>query len=224
MAEQNQILHIYADLETDSFKGTRLIQIAAITEQGDEFNVFINPQEPLLLPIINLLGINYYQGQLYRKGLKLESFTAKQALHQFADWIEQKQQPVILIFHNGFNFDCKVLIRQFLDHRVKIPSNLIKFGDTLPYFREQIKPPVITNHTLASLAAYFNIKQEAAHCALSDSKTLKQICEAHCKGSDIGIMFRTYNRSIQEYLNNLIWKTPMVKLKALKAAEQLNKD
>lgn len=218
MDQSEKLLHIYADIETDSFRANKLLQIAAITENGEKFNIFINPMEPLLLSTVNFLGINYYKGQLYRNGLKLQSFTIKEALTRFMDWIEQKQQPVMLVFHNGFNFDCNILIRHLIEFKIKIPTNLLKFGDTLPFFRNAIKPPAISNHTLATLASHFKIKQERAHCALSDTDTLKQICEEYAKANQgsIATIFLHCTRSIQDFVNRQLFKTPMPKLKKLK--------
>jgi len=216
--QPEKLLHVYADIETDSFRANKLLQIAAVTENNDIFNIFINPMEPLLLSTTNFLGLNFYKGQLFRNGLKLQSFTIKEALNGFMKWIEQQHSPVILIFHNGFSFDCTILIRHLIEFKIKIPSNLVKFGDTLPFFRNAIKPPAITNHTLASLADYFKIKQERAHCALSDTDTLKQICEEYAKANkeSIAIIFLHCTRSIQDFVNRQLFKTPMPKLKKLK--------
>jgi DNA polymerase III epsilon subunit-like protein len=174
--------------------------------------------EPLLLSTINFLGLHFYKGNLYRNGAKLQSFTAKEALTMFMNWIEQKQDPVMLIFHNGFNFDCSVLIRHLINLKIKIPPNLVKFGDTLPFFRSTLKMPDVPNHTLASLATYFKIKQERAHCALSDTRTLKQICESYVgdKQVDISCIFADSTRSIQDYVNRQVFQIPIPKLKKIR--------
>jgi DNA polymerase III alpha subunit (gram-positive type) len=215
---QERLLHIYADIETDSFRGNKLLQISAISENDDSFNIFINPMEPLLLSTINFLGLHFYKGNLYRNGQKLQSFTIKEALIKFTNWIEQQQRPVILIFHNGFNFDCSILIRHLINFKIRIPLNLVKFGDTLPFFRNAIKPPVIPNHTLASLAEHFKIRQERAHCALSDTSTLKQICEAYAKnnGGDVSVIFENSTRDLQDYVNRQVFRIPIPKLKKSK--------
>jgi len=214
-------LFIYADIETNSFRGDKLLQIAAVTEKDDTFNIYINPMEPLLLSTINLLGLHYYKGDLYKKGLKLQSFTLKEALNKFTNWIEERQMPVIIVFHNGFNFDCSILIRYWIESKIKIPTNLIKFGDTLPFFRNAIKPPLISNHTLASLAAHFKIQQDTAHCALADTIILKKICEAFAtiEKKDIADMFTTELKSIREvdqFINKEIFKTPIPKFEKVK--------
>jgi len=217
MAE-SRALHIYADIETNSFKGNKLLQIAAITEKDEIFNIYINPMEPLLLSTINLLKIHYHKGHLYKGGRRLQSFPIKEALTHFCKWIERQQCPVTLIFHNGFNFDCKHLIRHLIKFDIKIPLNLITFGDTLPFFRNNIKPPEIENHTLKGLADHFKIKQDQAHCALSDTRTLKQICEtyAETKGGDVSVIFKESTRPIQEYINQQVFQIPIPKLKKSK--------
>lgn len=222
MSQIEKLLHVYADIETDSFKGNKLLQIAAITEEGQTFNIYINPMEPLLLSTINLLQIHFYKGHLYKNGRKLQSFTIREALLRFVNWIEEQQRPVILVFHNGFNFDCSILIKHLIKFNIKIPLNLLKFGDTLPFFRQAIKPPAIQSHTLAQLANYFKIKQENAHCALSDTCTLKQICEAYVKdkGNDVAIIFQNSTRNLQDYVNRQIFQIPIPKLKKVKPAAE----
>jgi DNA polymerase III alpha subunit (gram-positive type) len=211
----DELLHIFSDIETDSFRANKLLQIAAITETELTFNVFIDPQGPLQLSTTNFLGLYYYKGSLYRQGLRLKTVPVHQALTDFMNWINQMKQPVILIFHNGFNFDCSVLIRHLVDFKIPIPTNLVKVGDTLPFFRDVIKTPEIENHKLSSLAEHFKINQEMAHCALSDSITLKSICESYTKKTNTTLpdIFKNWTRPFQDYVNKKTHNTPLPKLK-----------
>ncbi len=213
--EPEQLLHVYTDIETDSFRANQLLQIAAITQNGLTFNTFINPQGPLLLSTVNFLQIYYYKGDLYRKGLKLQTKTTKEALIDFMSWIQDLNKPVILVYHNGFSFDCSVLVRHLLSLKIAIPSNLVKVGDTLPFFRTILKPPEVENHKLSTLSHYFGINQDMAHDALSDSITLKLICEKFVadKGADVSIIFKNCTRNIQDYVNKQLHDTPIPKLK-----------
>jgi DNA polymerase III alpha subunit (gram-positive type) len=210
----DNFLHIFSDIETDSFRGNKILQIAAITEANEIFNVFIDPQGPLQSSTSNFLGLHYFKGSLWRNGSKLNTVSVSQALSDFMKWIGERKQPVILIFHNGYNFDCNILTRHLVDHGISIPSNLVKVGDTLPFFRDTIKIPLIENHKLSSLAEYFKIKQGLAHCALSDSITLKHICEAYIKESNKKLqeIFLDRTRDIKLYLDKKIHNTPIPKL------------
>lgn len=219
--KDNDFTYVYTDIETDSFKANQLLQIAAIDQNNQKFNRYINPHRPLPLSVTNFLGIYFYKGELYKNGLRLHSTSLNDALHDFMKWIESLQKPVILIFHNGFNFDCSVLARNLICSKVQIPSNLLKVGDTLPFFRIAIKAPLVENHKLATLARYFDIHQECAHDALSDSETLKQICEKFIKNNDssLEIIFQNSSRFFKEYLDKIMHGTPLIKLKKIAIAK-----
>jgi len=211
----NSLIYIFTDVETDSFKANRLLQIAAISQDGFTFNTFIDPQGPLLLSTVNFLGIHYYKGNLYRKGMKLQTKNISEALTDFMNWIGDFKDPVILIYHNGFNFDCSVMIRHLLKFKIAIPPNLVKVGDNLPFFRTVLKPPEIENHKLSTLSKHFGVDQDMAHDALSDSITLKLICEKYTKNNkiDLAQIFENCTRNIQDYINKQTLNTPLPKIK-----------
>ena len=218
MAASENIIYVYSDIETDSFRGGQLLQIAAVTQSNETFNTFIQPEGPLPLSITNFLGLYLYKGALYRDGLKLQTKSPRSALTDFVNWIEQLQQPVMLVFHNGFNFDCNILVRHLINLKISIPPNLTKVGDTLPYFRASLKAPLVADHKLATLAKYFNIDQTQAHDALADSITLKQICEKYIENKDFGIdnIFQHSTREVQNYVDRYLHNTPIPKLKKIK--------
>jgi len=217
-SELEKLIYVYTDIETDSFRANHLLQIAAIAQNGLTFNTYINPKGPLLLSTVNFLNIHYYKGDLYRKGMKLPSKNIYEALTDFMKWIGNLKDPVILIYHNGFSFDCSVLVRSLVSLKISMPSNLIKVGDTLPFFRKELKPPEIENHKLSTLSKHFGIDQDMAHDALSDSITLKLICEKYAlsKGVDVSIIFNDNTRNIQDYVNKQLHNTPIPKLKKSK--------
>lgn len=217
-SENNDFLAVYADIETDSIQGTCLLQIAAVTQNGEKFNVYINPQRPIPLTITNLLGLHWFKGDLYKNGLRLSSKHIIPALVSFTEWIHNLEKPVMLIFHNGFSFDCSVLARELVHFQIKIPDNLIKVADTLPAFRNNIKAPEIENHKLSTLAQHFNIENKYAHDALADSETLKLICEKfieHNGGDLMGILINS-TRNFTDYLNKYLLGEPIPRLKKRK--------
>lgn len=169
--------HVFADIETDGLRVDRLLQIAAVTEQNDSFNVYINPRADLPLSCTNLCGLYYFKGNLHKDGKLLPSVGVRTALLRFKDWIEKLEQEITLVFHNGFSFDCYVLAKYFIKFKVEIPRNVKQIGDTLPSFRKHLKEPELLNHRLTSLAVFFDLDFPGAHDALQDSKILKAICE-----------------------------------------------
>ena len=154
----------------------KILQIGAITSDDRQFNVYINPKRDLPLSCTNLCGLYYFKGQLYRDGLRIPSVGVITAIISFKNWLEGLNQPVILVFHNGFAFDCHVLAKYFTRFKIKTPNNVAKIYDTLPAFRKHLIEPDLTNHKLTTLAQYFEIDFIYAHDALQDSIILKSIC------------------------------------------------
>lgn len=211
-------IYIYTDIETDSVQANTLLQIAAVSQNGDIFNTYIDPQRPLSQTCTNFLGLYYFKGNLYRDGLKLKTKNIVKALILFMAWISDFKHPVILIFHNGFSFDCTVLAKFLVRLSINIPSNLKVVGDTLPYIRSNFQTPQIENHKLGTLAGFFDIHQEHAHDALSDSLTLKLICDNIVKrnGIDYRDIFKDSCRPFSDYLNKHLHGTPVPPLKKIK--------
>ena len=209
---------IFADLETDSVQANILLQIAAVAQNGEQFNIYINPQQPLSQSCTNFLGFYYFKGDLYRNGLKLNSVSVSRALHLFMSWISKFGHPVALVFHNGFAFDCPVLARFLVRLNVPIPENFITVGDTLPYIRIHFKPPIVEDHKLGTLSKFFETTHEHAHDALSDSLTLKQICSKIADQFDIDYrcIIKDSSRKFSEYINRQKHGTPIQKLKKKK--------
>ena len=104
-------LYIFTDIETESFLALLLLQIAAITSEGHQFNIYINPYRPLSEVCTNFLGFYFFKGQLFRNGRLLPAKPVKQALSAFSNWISNFNRPVVLVYHNGFSFDCSVLAK-----------------------------------------------------------------------------------------------------------------
>jgi len=214
------LIYIYTDIEADSFKANQLLQIAAVTQNNQTFNVYINPGHVLPLSITNILGLYYYKGGLYRDGVRLQSKHIKEALIDFMRWIENLKDPVMLVYHNGFSFDCSVLVRHIVDYQVKTPPNLVKVGDTLPFFRKALKAPAVANHRLSTLSAFYGVTQDFAHDALSDSLTLKSICEKYIennKSSLPEILNNNNTRDIQVYFDRQLHGTPIPKFKKVRS-------
>lgn len=209
---------IFTDIETESLMALLLLQIAAVTSNNLQFNVFINPYRPLSETCTNFLGFYYYKNKLFRNGRLLFAKSIKQALFDFVNFIANIPHPVVLVYHNGFSFDCSVLARNLIRFNIPIPPNLISVCDSLPYIRNLFKSSAIENHKLGTLAKHFNIHHEQAHCALSDSIVLKQICEQICKQENISFqtLFKDSCRSFSEYTDKFLYGKPIKPLKKIK--------
>jgi len=206
--------YIFTDIETESLSGLLLLQIAAITLTGLQFNVFINPFRPLSEDCTKLLGFYFHNNQLFRNGKHLQSKTIKQALLDFTSFIAKINKPVVLVYHNGFAFDCSILANFLIRFNIPLPSNLITVCDSLPFFRNFFKDKTIANHKLGTLASHFKINHELAHCALSDSIVLKQICEHISKENNIPFqqMFKNSFRKFSDYTDRILNGKPLTPL------------
>jgi DNA polymerase III alpha subunit (gram-positive type) len=222
---QNETFYIFGDLETENIEGKYLLQIAAITEKGDTFNVFVNPCKPLPLSTTNFLGLYWYKNDLYKNGVKLNSKHITEALKAFMKWIENFRKPVMLVFHNGFAFDSLILSNKLVYFNINVPKNLISIGDTLPFFRKNLKAPEIENHKLSTLAKYFSIIEECSHDGLSDCVTLKLVCEKFNEkfGTNFAEIFKESSRKFEAYIQKWNNGTPLPKLSKVKIRSSKNK-
>lgn len=197
-------MFIYADIETEGLGvHSPLLQIAAVSGDNREFNVYINPRRELSLGCTNFTGLYFYRNQLYRDGQPLPTIRLKQGLIKFCSWLEDFKEEVHLVFHNGFSFDCFFLAKCLKNQNVSLPQNTKLVYDSLPCLRKTLKDPAPPNFKLITLAEHFEIPVLHAHDALSDSKVLKGICEKAALQQDITIkeLLEPSTRPFQQYLD-----------------------
>jgi len=135
----DKLFLIYADIETESLRKLKILQIGAVTQDWDTFCSFINPGEPLPLSGTDIHGL-YFEvkdKKLYRDGRVLPSTTEVDALNKFNKWLKAFNKPIILVFHNGILFDGPVLAKFYKktwphhNRKRKIPSGSLVL---LPWF------------------------------------------------------------------------------------------
>ncbi len=198
-------LLIFADLETESLKASLLLQIAAVTENNEKFSVYINPQEALSKQCLQITGLYYHNGQLYRNGRLLCSITITHALRLFKKWLNSFERPVHLVFHNAFSFDMKILLKHFVRQNISFPPCVVGVHDTLPSFRKHIKITEISGFKLGLLAEYIKVPLIDAHNAEDDALCLKNICETFTKekGLSLNEFLDTYTKHPSDFLKKL---------------------
>jgi DNA polymerase III alpha subunit (gram-positive type) len=192
---QSKPLYVYSDIETESFRANKILQIAAITANNEKFSIYINPEGPLPEKSIDVTGLYFHNNQLYRKGRALPSVSIKKALNTFAKWLLSLDAPVHLVFHNAFAFDILVLMRHFQKQNIPFPSCVLNVHDSLPAFRKFIKVSEISGFKLGALAEHFKVTLADAHNAIDDAGCLRDICEAFVKNKGM---------SIDDFLNSYI--------------------
>jgi hypothetical protein len=83
----------------------KILQIAGVTQDGDTFCSFINPEEPLPHSRTNIHGLYFEDEKPYQDSRVLPSTSEVNALNKFNKWLKAFNKPVILVFHNGISFD-----------------------------------------------------------------------------------------------------------------------
>jgi DNA polymerase III alpha subunit (gram-positive type) len=219
-------LYIFTDIETESLKARILLQIAAVTSEGEQFNIFIDPKCKLSEECTKFSGFVYDSNTLYRDGLRLQSFPIQQALQSFMNFLSKFNRPVILVFHNGFTFDCEVLARFFTYFNIQISPNILTVADTLPYVRIHLKAPTVKDHKLTTLAEHFNIHYAHAHDALSDSLTLRSVTDklVSTNNTNYREIFKESCRPFSDYINKVLTGKAVPPLKKKPKKTKTNKN
>ena len=129
----DKLFLIYADIETESLRKLKILQIAAVTQDGDTFCSFINPGEPLPLSGTDIHGL-YFEvkdKKLHRDSRVLPSTSKVDALNKFNKWLKAFNKPIMLVFHNGISFDGPVLAKFCKKYGLAITENVKYRADPL---------------------------------------------------------------------------------------------
>ena len=165
----------YYDLETTGLEieTARILQIAILDESG-KYNIdrYVNPGINILITNSNIHNINH-------EILKKEN--AKDFGETFMDILEflnriAKNENIILVSHNNFRYDKRILERECERFNKEIPENWL-FGDTIVLYREYY-PNLRNGYSLGVLykeITGLNIKN--AHNAIADVNALKLVFE-----------------------------------------------
>jgi DNA polymerase III alpha subunit (gram-positive type) len=198
-------MYVFSDIETESLKGHRLLQIAAVTENNQAFSIYINPQMILSEHCTELTGLYFNENHLFKNGRILHSVPIQVGLKCFKKWIEDLKQPIRLVFHNAFAFDIRILLKHYKYQKIEFPVSIITIHDTLPMFRKLIEETEIPSFKLADLAEFTKVILSQAHNAVFDAKCLKEICENYTKqkGIDLESILVTSQKPIEFFQNKL---------------------
>ena len=171
--------HIFFDTETTGLgKHSEIIQIGAICQNGEKFNTFIVPAGEIEEDATEVNGFTKRGGKLFRHGQEIrEAVSPRQGLRDFLDWVKRKSsERVILIAHNGFQFDAPILINNIIKHNVETLDGICRiilgFGDTLKSFRERF--PVEPSYKQENLMEKFGMRNHS-HDALDDANNLMEL-------------------------------------------------
>ena len=163
---------IWYDLETTGFNPyhNNIIEIAAMDNLGNHFNVLINIEEKLPKKITEITNITDNM-------LKEQGISTNDAFEKFKTFLcledKKYKNNKYLIAHNNDGFDILFLKYQFSKHKIDFSFDKFKYIDT---FRlAQLVLPNLYSHSLKTLTTYFKYKNENAHRAMSDVLALQHI-------------------------------------------------
>ena len=164
------IRYIIYDFETSGLNpyNDDIIEIGAIDNYGNTFNVLLKTKKKLSNKITELTGIT-------NELLEKEGLNPIDGVKLFYDYIcmfdNNFNNKLYLIAHNNDAFDKLFLKFTFGKYRFKLPS--LHFIDS--YRMAQLILPELNYFSLKSLSKYFNIHLEQDHRALSDCLMLKEV-------------------------------------------------
>ena len=170
----NGIRYIFYDFETSGLNpyNDDIIEIGAIDNLGNKFNVLIDINKKLSQKVVELTGIT--DNLLKKKGINFED-----AIYQFKSFLDLHYNDnnlysinkVYMIAHNNDAFD-KIFLN-FSFKKLGLDINNINFIDS--YRLAQLVLPQNKYFSLKSLSKYFGIDLVQDHRALGDCEMLKQV-------------------------------------------------
>ncbi len=167
VAKEEQLGYTVVDIETTGldFEKDEILELGAIRvinhEVTESFSALIRLKSELSRKISELTGIT-------EEMISAEGVDLKSAIMQLWDFIGHS--PVI--GHN-FRFDRAFLVKASEEMKIQMPQLLV--WDTLTLARR--KGCDVSDYQLNTLAAYFGIRVEENHRALSDCMTTFQVYE-----------------------------------------------
>lgn len=174
MGQKSSYELIWYDTETTGLNvwKDKITEIAAISQSDQEFNRLLKIGEPLSEFIVNFTGIT--DEMLEKDGIK-----PREALQQFHEFLTSFNKSIVLIAHNGDNYDKLIINSTF--RRV--------IGDNAPYlscyyiyhFDTKVMAkflyPNLKSYSLKNLCKEFGIENPNHHRALNDAIVCRRLFE-----------------------------------------------
>jgi len=183
-------MKIYMDIETSGLiraqKFPDILQIAAVTDDGDTFMRYLRPTKSIGARASSIHGLfTNSKRQLLRKnelGRKepLPAEEPSEGLQQFFDWAQNQGEDVKLVAYNGEHFDFRIVKYHAMEHGVEA-HGLLKAGrleDPILGIRKQAGMPYHWKiPKLVEVCAHLGIEFEQTHDAMADAVVLMKIMQ-----------------------------------------------
>ena len=167
MFKRNSTYIVFYDLESTglNYFHENITEIGAVTQDNQTFQTFVNPLKPIPTKITELTNITNEMVQY--------APNPENAVRLFLEFIVSVSngKQIVLIAHNGNNFDHLFLKRYFKQYNIEVPD--IIYFDTITL--SKYIAPKRESHSLRNICKYYNITQENAHRADDDARCLKLV-------------------------------------------------
>ena len=104
----------------------------------DFFNCYVKPTTPITTNASDVTGIVMHEDQMFVNGREVETVDVSTALKNLCDFV-QKYRNVIIVAHNGKQFDFPILISNMQElHLLDIfMSAVVAMADSLQILKKQ---------------------------------------------------------------------------------------
>lgn len=205
-----------------SADNAEICQLAAVHDT-QQFNVYILPLNGIApsAAAVNKLSVNH--GRLFYNGKPVTAVQLDDAMQQFLTWLQNLQQPCLLLAHNAKLFDAKHLLRA-LEKTTKteqFAELVVGFCDTLPAFKELF--PERKSYSQENLVNDLLESTYNAHNALNDVEMLQELSNNFLsvpvvlKHSFSFSWFQEHSKFLGQKSGNLQTFQPLINAKAISA-------
>jgi len=174
---------VFFDVETTGLFGRNgyepeIINIAAVDsyDKNIKYDVVFHPNVYITRGASRINGFrkkyDAFAGReyLYLDGKRVNGMEMKKGLESFIEWLDNNyDEPVLLVAHNCFKFDAKVLLLNMSKYDVGWSRNIWGFSDSLILSRELYNPPC----TLKAMLEKVGVVKDQTHNALDDAQDVR---------------------------------------------------
>jgi len=210
-------MHLYFDIETSGLeRNSFLLQLSAISEKQDKFDIYIRPPCPLSQECTSITGLSFVSNILFKDGVPLHTVGLYPALNSFRHWTDsliREERTLDLIGYNSNAFDVPFLVKAYSRFDQTLPD-ITSCYDVLPSIRkmqrnsDKLDKLAKSTIRLEDLGALFIpdsdiMKTKDFHNSLYDCEILKQVTEQICKDkkTDIDVEFGFYKKPFDYFVN-----------------------
>jgi len=201
---------VYFDLETTGLPhGGHLpdiIQIGAVDSYNkQEYDEYLLPNIPISAGAtrVNGLTTNKRRTRLFHHNQEMNADEMYTGLRKFISWLRDMfDEPVLLVAHNAFNFDAKILLKNLEHYQIEDYDSVIwGFSDTLLASKD-IYPQ--GSAKLEAIQERLGLPSTNPHDAFCDSHALRVMVRR---------MVNQNNLNYQQFIKCPSWCLPLSEMK-----------